>query len=158
MPKIPLNIELSDTKLSQIKSWHVPSDTTPINTPGKVFSLDRSNASPNLHYFKRNKRSKSNEKDKAKDKASSQYSGSCTARYQQTLVRVFAEFIAEDPDSGRKEYFPSRGTQLDVTELLEKRSLRISNNRIATLKGDIVQGRSPGKTEIKVQIQIICRY
>ena len=61
-----------------------------------------------------------------------------------------AEFVAEDPDSGRKEYFPSRGTQLDVTELVVKRSLRIINSRVAMLRGDIIQGRSPGKTDLKV--------
>ena len=30
----------------------------------------------------------------------------CSLRYQQTTVRVFAKFLAQDPDSGRTEYFP----------------------------------------------------
>ena len=55
---------------------------------------------------------------------------------------------------GRKEYFPSRGIQLDVTELLIKRSLRVTNSRIATLRGNVIYGRSPGKTDLKVRIQI----
>ena len=158
MPKIPLHIELDDIKLSQIKSWRVPSDTTPTHNPGELFhgeELDKQTS----QYFKRKKRSKSvDEKDKNKLKGG-QHSDTCSPRYQQTKVRVFAEFLAEDPDSGRKEYFPSRSTQLDVTELVVKRSLRIVNSRIAILRGNILQGRSPGKTDIKVIIskKIIAR-
>ena len=148
MPKIPLHIDLGDTKLSQIKAWRVPSEPSPINNHEEEFPGDQSHSSA-LHYFTRKKRSKSNDIE-VQNKVSSQYSSTCNPRYQQTKVRVFAEFSAEDPDSGRKEYFPVRGTQLDVTDLLVGRSLRISNSRIATLRGNIIQGRLPGKTEIKV--------
>jgi transmembrane protein 132 len=149
MPKIPLHIELDDIKLSQIKSWRVPSDTSPTNNPGELLHGEE------LHkqYFKRKKRSKSIDDEEDKHKLQSgQHSDTCSPRYQQTKIRVFAEFLAEDPDSGRKEYFPSRSTQLDVTELVVKRSLRIVNSRIAILKGDILQGRSPGKTDVKVNV------
>ena len=72
-------------------------------------------------------------------------------RYQQTPVRVFAKFLAQDSDSGRTEYFPSRSTELDVTELVMGHGLRISNSGVATLRdGNIVQGLNPGRTEIKV--------
>ena len=149
MPKIPLHIELDDIKLSQIKSWRVPSDTSSTKNPEELLRGE------DLHkkssqYFKRKKRSKSiDEEDKHKVQNGQQRSDTCSPRYQQTKVRVFAEFLAEDPDSGRKEYFPSRSTQLDVTELVVKRSLRIVNSRIAILRGDIIQGRSPGKTDVK---------
>ena len=151
MPKIPLHIELGDSKLSQIKSWRIPSDSA-ISSKKDIFQTDHS-PTPTLDFFTRRKRSKEI-KDSAKQKFSSQHSDVCSPRYQQTTIKVFAEFLAEDPDSGRKEYFPSRGTQLDVTELLVKRSLRISNSRIAMLRGDIVQGRAPGKTDLKVELEI----
>ena len=151
MPKIPLHIELGDSKLSQIKSWRVPSDPS-ISSDKDMFHANQS-PTPALDYFTRKKRSK-DIKGSAKHKFSSQHSDVCSPRYQQTTIKVFAEFLAEDPDSGRKEYFPSRGTQLDVTELLVKRSLRITNSRIAMLRGDIVQGRAPGKTDLKVKLYI----
>ena len=155
MPKIPLYIEFGDTKLSQIKAWRVPSETSPMSNHEDAFRGGYSHSSP-LHYFTRKKRSKQEDIEE-QNKVSSQYSSSCSPRYQQTKVRVFAEFSAEDPDSGRKEYFPVRGTQLDVTELLVGRSLRISNSRIATLRGNIIQGRLPGKTEVKVNINDILK-
>ena len=151
MPKIPLHVELDDIKLSQIKSWYIPSEISPINIEEEELPGDQSQPSPS-HYFTRKKRSKSNSIKLQKD-ISSLGIRSCTPRYQQTKVKVFAEFSAEDPDSGRKEFFPVRGTQLDVTELLIGRSLRISNSRIATLRGNIIQGRLPGKTEVKVYHQ-----
>ena len=76
-------------------------------------------------------------------------------RYQQTKVSVFAKFLAEDSDSGRREYFPSRGFELDVTELLIGRGLRVSDPRIASLRGNILQGMSPGRAE--VQVKTSCR-
>jgi hypothetical protein len=71
-------------------------------------------------------------------------------RYQQTKVTVFAKFSAEDSDSGRREYFPARGYELDVTELLVGRGIRVADPRIATLRGNILQGLSPGRTEVQV--------
>ena len=76
----------------------------------------------------------------------------CSLRYQQTTVRVFAKFLAQDPDSGRTEYFPSRSTESDVTDLVMGHGLRISNSGVATLRGNIIQGLSPGRTEIKVRL------
>lgn len=80
-------------------------------------------------------------------------------RYQQTPVRVFAKFLAQDSDSGRTEYFPSRSTELDVTELVMGHGLRISNSGVVTLRdGNIVQGLNPGRTEIKVSIVLRCCF
>ena len=156
MPKLPLHIEMDDTKLSQIKGWRVPIEVNSITGQEEQFVEAQSHQSPSS-FFTRRKRSKSNgfvEEDETSDN----YSNLCGPRYQQTNVHVFAEFLAEDPDSGRKEYFPVRGTQLDVTELLVGRSLRITNNRIATLRGNVIQGRLPGKTEIKVYTKIFTLY
>ena len=73
----------------------------------------------------------------------------CKLRYQQSPVRIYAKFLAEDPDSGRKQYFLSRQTTLDVTDLV-KGSLRTTDVRIASIKGTIVKGHSFGKTEVQV--------
>ena len=71
-------------------------------------------------------------------------------RYQQTKVSVFAKFLAEDPDSGRREYFPARGTELDVTELLLFRGIRVADPKVASLRGNLLQGLAPGRTEVQV--------
>ena len=71
----------------------------------------------------------------------------CANRYQQTRVRVYAQFVAEDPDSGRKDYFPSRGAELDVTSLVK---MRLEDNSVAVLRGDQIEGQSPGRTELQV--------
>ena len=73
----------------------------------------------------------------------------CHERYQQSQVTVLARFLAEDPDSGRRDYFISRNTLLDVTDLT-RRSLRSSDPRVARLEGTKVQGASLGRTEIQV--------
>ncbi len=70
-------------------------------------------------------------------------------KYQQTQVRSFARFSATDPDSGRREYFPSRSNELDVTNLVGN-FLRLGDSNVATLHGTTLKGASPGKTQIKV--------
>ena len=73
----------------------------------------------------------------------------CHERYQQSHVTVLARFLAEDPDSGRRDYYISRNSLLDVTDLT-RRSLRSSDPRVARLEGRKVQGASLGRTEIQV--------
>ena len=73
----------------------------------------------------------------------------CHERFQQSHVTVLARFLAEDPDSGRRDYYISRNSLLDVTDLT-RRSLRSSDPRVARLEGTKVQGASLGRTEIQV--------
>ena len=63
---------------------------------------------------------------------------------------MYARFVAEDPDSGRKDYFPSRNSELDITDLLVGRGLRVQNPGIVSLRGVTVEGQTPGRTEIQV--------
>lgn len=64
-------------------------------------------------------------------------------------MTVLARFLAEDPDSGRRDYYISRLTLLDVTDLT-KRSLRSTDQRVALLQGTTVQGLGLGKAEVQV--------
>lgn len=63
--------------------------------------------------------------------------------------QVYARFLAADHDSGRVSYFVSRRTWLRVTDLVLS-LLRVSDPRIASLHGRIIQGRSVGRTEVQV--------
>lgn len=60
---------------------------------------------------------------------------------------MYARFLAKDHDSGRVSYFVSRRTWLKVTELV---LTRVSDPRIASLRGRVLQGRSTGRTEVQV--------
>lgn len=74
----------------------------------------------------------------------------CGHRFQQTKFRVFANFVAEDSDSGRKDYFPSRSVELDVTDVLGRSALRVENPSILELRGNHLEGRKAGRTELQV--------
>lgn len=79
----------------------------------------------------------------------------CRLRYQQTSVDVYAHFFATDHESGRTTYLINRRTWLRVTDLVLP-WLRVSDPRIASLHGRILQGRSVGRTEVQVS-HIICQ-
>lgn len=101
----------------------------------------------------------------------------CKARYQQSPIEVFARFLAIDQvsltmkflwpydvnfyifqNSGRISYFISRRTGLRVTDLVQP-LLRVSDPKVATLKGRILQGKSMGRTDIQVKyFQIFYLY
>lgn len=73
----------------------------------------------------------------------------CRLRYQQTKVEVYAEFLAIDDSSGRESYLISRKTSLKITDLVVN-FLRMSDSRIASLSGKILQGHQVGRTEVQV--------
>ncbi len=60
--------------------------------------------------------------------------------------------MSHNTDSGRKDFFPSRNTELDLTKLLLRgRVLRVSDKSVASLRGTVVEGLSPGRTEVQVR-------
>ncbi|KAJ8408575.1 hypothetical protein AAFF_G00252100 [Aldrovandia affinis] len=120
MPRLPLQVEVSDPELSQIKGWRVPVPA------GKRSSWE------------------SEEDEDRKGKG-------CTLQYQHALVRVFAHFLAEQPDPRLPPArFLGAGWLLDVTRLV-RHSLRVEDARIARLHaGRVLSGRSVGVTAVKV--------
>ncbi|BES97907.1 Transmembrane protein 132E [Nesidiocoris tenuis] len=125
MPELPVEVSLPDTRLSQVKGWRVPDF--------RAGKLKRSIEEGSILTVENNV-----EKTTA-----------CRLRYQQTDVEVFARFVAADHDSGRVSYLVNRRTWLRVTQLVLG-LLRVSDTRIATLQGNILQGRAPGRTELQV--------
>lgn len=73
----------------------------------------------------------------------------CRVRFQQSPVDVYAHFMATDHDSGRVTYFVNRRTWLRVTDLVLP-LLRVSDPKIASLHGRILQGRFNGRAEVQV--------
>lgn len=75
----------------------------------------------------------------------------CRLRYQQTGVKVLTKFYTNDHESGRETYLSNRGNYFDVTYLVSS-NIRILDPRILSFRSteSIVEGLSPGKTQIQV--------
>ncbi|KAL0893775.1 hypothetical protein ABMA27_013911 [Loxostege sticticalis] len=131
MPEYPLEIDVDDNRLSQIKGWKVSDEAG---------SKDRMKRSLSARGWGGARPDGTNALTDQR---------SCRLRYQQSNVEVYARFLAKDHDSGRVSYFVSRRTWLKVTELVLT-LMRVSDPRIASLRGRVLQGRSTGRTEVQV--------
>ncbi|XP_025833785.1 transmembrane protein 132E isoform X2 [Agrilus planipennis] len=135
MPEFPLDLQVPDTRLSQVKSWRVPD----FHNSGKSRRRRKKRSYTNWGATGYSPDDIGNGIDRA----------SCRLRYQQSPVDVFAHFMASDHDTGRITYLVNRRTWLRVTDLVLP-LLRVSDPRIASLHGRILQGRSMGRTEVQV--------
>ncbi|KAM8866278.1 transmembrane protein 132C isoform 1-T1 [Synchiropus picturatus] len=122
VPKLPLQIDVSDTELSQVKGWRVPIVTNKRPT----------------------RDSEDDEDDEKKSKG-------CTLQYQYALVRVLTHFVTEPSDPrGDMVYMLGSDWQADITHLVLDR-LKVEDPRIAKLvDGKILVGRDLGITTIQV--------
>ncbi|XP_069562664.1 transmembrane protein 132D [Brachyistius frenatus] len=122
VPKLPLQIDVSDTELSQVKGWRVPIITNKRPT----------------------RDSEDDEDDDRKGKG-------CTLQYQYALVRVLTHFVAEPSDpGGEMVYMLGADWQADITHLVLDQ-LKVEDPRIARLiDGRILIGRDLGITTIQV--------
>uniref|UniRef100_A0A3P8T321 Transmembrane protein 132C n=1 Tax=Amphiprion percula TaxID=161767 RepID=A0A3P8T321_AMPPE len=122
VPKLPLQIDVSDTELSQVKGWRVPIITNKRPT----------------------RDSEDDEDDDRKGKG-------CTLQYQYALVRVLTHFVAEPSDpGGEMVYMLGADWQADITHLVLDQ-LKVEEPRIARLiDGRILIGRDLGITTIQV--------
>lgn len=177
MPEFPLEVTVSDSRLSQIKAWKVPEGHPIQKTKRSLNHTDNSVIKNNEVVVKINKRGITELNDKDDDDIDdediiddieierfrgddrwdtvnsidrSPLQATCRLRFQQSPVEIHARFLAAGHDSGRESYFVNRRTWLRVTDLVIG-LLRVSDPRIAILLQDrIVQGRSIGRTEIQV--------
>ncbi|XP_042344245.1 transmembrane protein 132C [Plectropomus leopardus] len=122
VPKLPLQIDVSDTELSQVKGWRVPIITNKRPT----------------------RDSEDDEDDERKGKG-------CTLQYQYALVRVLTHFVAEPSDpGGEMVHMLGADWQADITHLVLDQ-LKVEDPRIARLiDGRILIGRDLGITTIQV--------
>ncbi|KAJ8401086.1 hypothetical protein AAFF_G00390430 [Aldrovandia affinis] len=123
IPRLPLQIEVSDSELSQIKGWRVP-----IAASNQRASWD----------------SEEEEERKAKG---------CSLQFQHALVRVLTHLADRADRADRAErlaYFLGEDWQVDVTALV-RYFLKVEDPRIARLQGGrVLEGRDPGVTSIQV--------
>ncbi|XP_041504176.1 transmembrane protein 132B [Microtus oregoni] len=121
VPRLPLQIEISDTELSQIKGWRIP-----------------------VASNRRPTRESDDEEDEEKK------GRGCTLQYQHALVRVLTQFVAESPDLGQLTYMLGPDWQFDITDLVTD-FVKVEEPKIAQLQdGRILAGREPGITTVQV--------
>ncbi|KAI1901112.1 hypothetical protein AGOR_G00056850 [Albula goreensis] len=122
VPRLPLQIEVSDTELSQVKGWRVP-----------ILSNKRPTRD-----------SEDDDDDERKGKG-------CTLQYQYALVRVLTHFVAEPADPGGElVHMLGADWQADITDLVLD-FFKVEDPRIARLiDGRVLMGRDLGITTIQV--------
>ncbi|KAL1768487.1 transmembrane protein 132B [Sigmodon hispidus] len=121
VPRLPLQIEISDTELSQVKGWRIP-----------------------VASNRRPTRDSDDEEDEEKK------GRGCTLQYQHALVRVLTQFVAESPDLGQLTYMLGPDWQFDITDLVTE-FVKVEEPKIAQLQdGRILAGREPGITTVQV--------
>ncbi|XP_043924275.1 transmembrane protein 132D-like [Protopterus annectens] len=122
VPRLPLQIDVSDTELSQIKGWRIPITS--------------------------NKRPARDSEDEEEDERKGR---GCALQYQHALVRVLTQFIAEPSDpGGQLNYILGSDWHFDITEIVIN-FLTVEDPRIAELKnGRVLIGQEAGMTLIQV--------
>ncbi|KAM6317770.1 transmembrane protein 132C isoform 2-T2 [Podargus strigoides] len=122
VPRLPLQIDISDTELSQIKGWRVP-----------VVS---------------NKRPTRDSDDEDEDERKGR---GCTLQYQHAMVRVLTQFVAEDSSPwGQLSYLLGSDWQFDITDLVVD-FMKLEDPHVAKLQeGRILIGREVGMTTMQV--------
>ncbi|XP_048100128.1 transmembrane protein 132C isoform X2 [Alosa alosa] len=122
VPRLPLQIDVSDTELSQVKGWRVP-----------ILSNKRPT------------------RDSEDDEDDERRGRGCALQYQYALVRVLTHFVAEPADPGGElVYMLGADWQADITEMVQD-YLKVEDPRIARLiDGRVLMGRDLGITTIQV--------
>ncbi|KAL3856880.1 hypothetical protein ACJMK2_011588 [Sinanodonta woodiana] len=123
IPEDRMEIELSDSRLSHIRGWRVPSKDFRKNT-AKVHSYQNSEWQSEKLLMQ-----------------------NCHLRLQQGLINLYTRFHIETPHE--VQYFMGHKAYIKITDLMQNR-LRMSDVRIATLNGNIIEGLGQGRTEIQV--------
>ncbi|XP_037367225.1 transmembrane protein 132D [Talpa occidentalis] len=121
-PRLPLQIDVSDTELSQVKGWRVPvvSSKRPAGD-----SEDEEDGEPRGR--------------------------GCTLQYQHALVRVLAQFVAEAAEpGGHLAYLLGSDWQVDITDLVSD-FMQVEEPRIAKLRGgQVLIGQELGMTTLQI--------
>ncbi|XP_051533475.1 transmembrane protein 132C-like [Myxocyprinus asiaticus] len=123
MPRLPLQIEMFDPELSQIRGWRVPADAANLRSGTGEDDVDEG---------------------ARKDRG-------CVPQYQSTTVRVLTHFEAEPEEwQGQPDWLLGSDWQVDVTELVRD-SLRVGDERVARLsKEQVLIGLNTGTTKVQV--------
>ncbi|XP_029108654.1 transmembrane protein 132D-like [Scleropages formosus] len=121
MPQLPLQIQVSDSELNQIKGWRVPI------AAGKRAGWD------------------------SKEEEEARQGRGCSLQFQHALVRVVTQLEAESQQPGQSPArFLGGDWLMDVTRLVHY-FLKVADPRVARLQqGTVLAGRTVGVTSLQV--------
>lgn len=74
---------------------------------------------------------------------------SCEVRYQLAMLEIYTYFISTSPPN--KQYFIKHNAKFRLTDILLSQT-HITDATIISLKGNIVEGLKPGRSEIQVAV------
>lgn len=155
MPKLPLELDVSDDQLSAIHSWKIPhlkqSNANHSNGGHREHKYRKflaAHAHHSAHSNKHHGHHKQHEKPAADGHTDTVEMG-CRMRYQQAYIEAYARFHIADENSGREWSFINRKYAFRVTDLILPH-LHLSDNRLAILRSNTVEGLNPGTVELKV--------
>ncbi|XP_027627179.1 transmembrane protein 132C [Tupaia chinensis] len=122
VPRLPLQIDVSDTELSQIKGWRVP-----------IVASKRPT-----------RESEDEDEDERRGRG-------CTLQFQHATVRVLTQFVSEGTGPwGQLSHLLSPDWQFDITHLVAD-FLKLEEPHVATLRDSrVLVGREVGMTTIQV--------
>ncbi|KAK7829275.1 hypothetical protein U0070_012746 [Myodes glareolus] len=122
VPRLPLQIEVSDTELSQVKGWRVPIVA-----------------------------SKRPTRDSEEEEEEEQRGRGCALQFQHATVRVLTQFVSEGAGPwGQLSHLLSPDWQFDITHLVAD-FMKLESPHIATLQDSrVLVGREVGMTTIQV--------
>ncbi|KAG8451770.1 hypothetical protein GDO86_003824 [Hymenochirus boettgeri] len=124
VPKIPLYIEISDSKLSQVKGWRIP------------ILLDRRSV---------------RDSDDDDDEEDRKMNRGCTLQYQHATLQVFTQFHTTSSE-GTDQVITMLGADwlVEVTDLVND-FMQVEDPHIAEMvDSNTLAGRQPGTTYVKV--------
>lgn len=144
MPMLPLEVRVTDEKLSQIEGWRVhrqksPQPSLPFNRYGQFGGTG--SASIIQDRF-----------DLIDEQMLSDWADItpvCQLKFQQARIEVFTRYQSSDHDSGREASLVNRKHLILITNLV-RNFIRVSDKKVLTIRGNIVEGVSVGRADIEV--------
>lgn len=160
MPLIPLDVRISDTKLSQIKGWRVPSYSKRTNSYADF--VDNSEGITNDKRFGLMSQQMLldegiNESDKywsgtesgSVPSENNPFGNSCRLRFQQARVEVYTRFLSTDHNSGREASLLNRRHSLRITHLV-RNLIRVTDSKVIRMRGNQVEGVGVGRADVEI--------
>ena len=167
MPKLPLELDVSDDQLSAIYSWKIPhikqqssSHGTSASGASNHHRLHSKLLTPHSHHSTNHQNKHHNHHKHGDSKmtlsdgqASTAHTDTaeigCRLRYQQAYIESYAKFIIADENSGREWSFINRKYSFRVTDLILPH-LHLSDNRLAIIRSNTIEGLNLGLVELKI--------
>ncbi|KPM05329.1 hypothetical protein QR98_0037900, partial [Sarcoptes scabiei] len=161
MPSLPLEVVVSDTKLSQIKGWRVHRLVRRISSShhhshnkqkdhlvalGDEMMLADDPHPHSLHGHHLNHHNQNHYQSQSSPLF---HQKTCQLKFQQARVEVYTKFLSNDPDSGREASLINKRASVRITNLV-KQFLRVSDRKILRNRGNLIEGLAFGKAQVEI--------